>query len=130
MGLPVSCTHSSHLALTVRHRPIRLRQRKRSGKLANVNIKKTKKTVNNDSSVVNPVEDKGIYVIQVVYQSISHMTQYQSSYSAYTMSCNILTRLCYNRDGYRITPHSVSGGDQCDVIAYTNGKASDVVAVP
>ena len=33
-------------------------------------------------------------------------------------------------DGDRITLYAIANDNQCDVIAHTKGKASDVIAVP
>ena len=45
--------------------------------------------------------------------------------------CIVLTTSqCYSRDEYTIPYYSVANAEQCDVIAHTRGKVSDVVAVP
>ena len=42
----------------------------------------------------------------------------------------LTTAQCCSIDGYGITSYSIANGNQCDVIAHTRGKASDVIAAP
>ena len=46
------------------------------------------------------------------------------------MHCALTPGQCCTRDGYIVTSYSIANSDQCDVIAHTRGKASDVIAVP
>ena len=39
-------------------------------------------------------------------------------------------RQCCSIDGDRITSYSITNGNQCDVIAHSRGKVSDVIAAP
>ena len=42
----------------------------------------------------------------------------------------LTTGQCCSRDGHIVTSYSISNGNQCDVIAHTRGKTSDVIAAP